>query len=162
MHFFSFVCVWSVFLDLNALVTLASPLPVETRTADGVSQDVFDDLVRYTKYSSAVYQWICPNPLGNKLIQKFSKTGTQGFVVRDDKRKDFILAFRGTLEVIDVLVDLQIVLTPLKSAGITDAGSARVHAGFLFAYNVVANDLLNLVKGQATAYPGYSLVVTGV
>ncbi|KAG5636517.1 hypothetical protein H0H81_007743 [Sphagnurus paluster] len=162
MRFFSFVYACNAFLALNALVTLASPMPVVETQTDGVSQDVYDDFTRYTKYSSAVYQWICPNPLGNKLVQKFSKTGTQGFVVRDDKRKEIIVAFRGTLEVIDVLVDLQIVLTPLKSAGITDVGSARVHTGFLFAYNVVANDVLNLVKGQLTAHPDYSLVVTGV
>ena len=36
----------------------------------GVEQPVYDDLVRYTKYSSAVYQKICPRPLGNTLVSQ--------------------------------------------------------------------------------------------
>ncbi|KAG5653046.1 hypothetical protein H0H81_002563 [Sphagnurus paluster] len=159
MRFSSLVYVCTALLALNPLVALASPV-LETR-ADGISQAVFDDLVRYTKYSSAVYEWICPNPLGNKLVQKFNNVGTQGFVVRDDQRKEIVVAFRGTLEVIDVLVDLQFILTPLKSTGINAVGDAHVHSGFLFAYNIVANDVLSIVKGQVAAYPNYSLVVTG-
>ena len=34
----------------------------------GIEQQVYDDLVRYTKYSSAVYQKVCPRPLGNTLV----------------------------------------------------------------------------------------------
>jgi hypothetical protein len=34
----------------------------------GVEQQVFDDLVRYTKYSSAAYQKLCLRPLGNTLV----------------------------------------------------------------------------------------------
>ena len=36
----------------------------------GVEQQVYDDLVRYTKYSSAVYQEICLRPLGNTLVSQ--------------------------------------------------------------------------------------------
>ena len=34
----------------------------------GVEQQVYDNLVRYTKYSSAVYQKLCLRPLGNTLV----------------------------------------------------------------------------------------------
>ena len=34
----------------------------------GIEQQVYDDLVRYAKYSSAVYQQLCPRPLGNALV----------------------------------------------------------------------------------------------
>lgn len=34
----------------------------------GIEQQVYDNLVRYTKYSSAVYQKLCPWPLGNTLV----------------------------------------------------------------------------------------------
>lgn len=34
----------------------------------GIEQQVYDDLVRYTKYSSAVYEKVCPRPLGNSLV----------------------------------------------------------------------------------------------
>lgn len=44
--------------------SLVSALPVDTPE--------FDDLVRYTKYSSAAYQKICPRPLGNALVMPVS------------------------------------------------------------------------------------------
>ena len=34
----------------------------------GIEQRAYDDLVRYTKYSSAVYQKVCLRPLGNTLV----------------------------------------------------------------------------------------------
>lgn len=34
----------------------------------GVEQQVYNNLVRYTKYSSAVYQKLCLRPLGNTLV----------------------------------------------------------------------------------------------
>lgn len=52
-------------------------------------------------------------------------------------------------------------MKPLKSVGIADVGDAYVHSGFLFAYNVVADKVLSIVKSQLAEYPGYSVVVTG-
>lgn len=37
-----------------------------------INLTVYHDLVRYTKYSSAVYQKICPKPLGNALVAQVS------------------------------------------------------------------------------------------
>ena len=34
----------------------------------GIERQVYDDLARYTKYSSAVYQKVCLRPLGNTLV----------------------------------------------------------------------------------------------
>jgi len=59
--------------------------------------------------------------------------------------------------------DIEIVLTPLQTPGISDssAGGAMVHTGFLNAYNAVADDILTTVQDQVQAYPGYSIVTTG-
>ena len=35
---------------------------------EGIERQVYDNLVRYTKYSSAVYQKLCLRPLGNTLV----------------------------------------------------------------------------------------------
>lgn len=37
-------------------------------SGEGIEKQVYDDLVRYTKYSSAVYQRLCLQPLGNSLV----------------------------------------------------------------------------------------------
>ena len=34
----------------------------------GIEQQAYNDLVRYTKYSSAAYQKVCLRPLGNTLV----------------------------------------------------------------------------------------------
>jgi hypothetical protein len=42
------------------------------KTRAGIDQVTYDDLVLYMKYSSAVYEWICPHPLGNILVERVS------------------------------------------------------------------------------------------
>ncbi|EGO25983.1 hypothetical protein SERLADRAFT_388749 [Serpula lacrymans var. lacrymans S7.9] len=129
----------------------------------GISQSVYDDLVRYTKYSSGAYQILCPRPMGNTLVLQFTDvlTSTQGFVVRDDKRKEIIVAFRGSQNISHVLLDSQILMSPLNIPGLSQADDARVHSGFLFAFNSVASTVLNTVKVQFNAHPAYSLISTG-
>lgn len=44
--------------------------PLLSRPDDGgISEDIFSELVLFTKYSSAIYQLICPRPLGNTRIK---------------------------------------------------------------------------------------------
>lgn len=52
------------------LSSAVTAVPVLESRQSGISQTVYDNLVRYTKYSSAVYQWICPRPLGNPLVDQ--------------------------------------------------------------------------------------------
>jgi hypothetical protein len=44
--------------------------PLLYRPVDGgISEEIYSELVLFTKYSSAIYQFICPRPLGNKLVK---------------------------------------------------------------------------------------------
>lgn len=54
-------------LSLAFLPLLLSPL-ASSYPKGGIEQQVYDNLVRYTKYSSAVYQKVCLRPLGNTLV----------------------------------------------------------------------------------------------
>ena len=58
-----FTTAFSLVLLPLLLLPLASGYPKK-----GIEQQVYDDLVRYTKYSSAVYQKLCLRPLGNTLV----------------------------------------------------------------------------------------------
>ncbi|KAF7311759.1 Lipase-3 domain-containing protein [Mycena indigotica] len=151
-----------LFLLLKAARVLASPAPVahsEIMTRS-ISTVLYDDLVRYTKYASAAYQLACPSPLGNHLVQSFSQGSTQGFVARDDNRREIVVSFRGTSSLADAITDLNLVLTPLATPGINKPFS--VHSGFLNAYNDVARIVINSVGTQASQFSqGYSLIVTG-
>ena len=45
---------------------------VITESRSLVSEDTYDRLERFAKYSSAAYQILCPHPLGNTLVQAVS------------------------------------------------------------------------------------------
>ncbi|KAJ6611121.1 Alpha/Beta hydrolase protein [Mycena sp. CBHHK59/15] len=128
----------------------ASPL-LKSR---GISSSLYDDLVLYTKYPSAAYSLICPSPLGNTLVQFFLVDSMQGFIARDDTRKEIVLSFRGIASIADTITLYYLNTDRIKE-------NSHVHAGFLAAYNSVADDVLATVQSQVANYPDYSTVVTG-
>ncbi|KAF9650877.1 alpha/beta-hydrolase [Thelephora ganbajun] len=132
----------------------------------GIEQQAYDDLVRYTKYSSAVYQTLCIRPLGNTLVAQFSEitTHTNGFFARDDSRKEIVLVFRGSdaNTLADYFTDSAVVLAPLSSPGVLPPdNTTAVHWGFLRAFNSVAETVISIMEEQYTFYPRYRLVCTG-
>ncbi|KAF8265526.1 Alpha/Beta hydrolase protein [Lactarius quietus] len=147
--------------------TFATPAPPQYPLLShpirgGVSADIYNELVLFAKYSSAVYQFICPRPLGNKLVESFWNTLTHahGFVVRDDTRREIVVVFRGSFELTDVLTDGNLVLVPLMSRGVED-NEARVHAGFLISYNSVRSVVIRTVREQLEAFPDYVVALAG-
>lgn len=49
-----------------------------------VSVHTYDELVRFAKYASAVYQFLCPRPLGNTLVQSVSRARSHIHCSLDD------------------------------------------------------------------------------
>ncbi|KAG2016286.1 lipase [Coprinopsis cinerea AmutBmut pab1-1] len=148
----------------QAWLGFASPVPVGELEArqSGIDSTTYGNLERFAKHSSAAYQLLgCPRPVGTTLVKYIDRSGTQGYISRDDSRKEIIVSFRGSMSVTDALVDLAIIMVPLKSTGITNVGDAHVHTGFQFAYNVVADDVISTVRNQYNSRSGYTIVVTG-
>jgi len=148
-----------------AFTVAASPLDDLMNTIEkrSISQTTFDDLVFYFQYASSAYSLDCPKPNGNTLVTEFSEviTDTQGFVARDDNRKEIVVALRGSTSLTDFLVDAQIELVPFVSPGVSPPAGSTAHAGFLTAWNSVANTVISTVESQLVAHPGYNLVSTG-
>ncbi|KAH7888966.1 Alpha/Beta hydrolase protein, partial [Phlebopus sp. FC_14] len=162
--------------DSTGNLSTGWPWPHFPRTDDpssGIDQTTYDNLVRYTKYSSGAYQVLCPRPMGNTLVEQFVDliTSTQGFIARDDNRQELVVAFRGTKEIVSVLIDTSLMLTPLRGDGLpplscvsVSSGSSdepRVHTGFLAAYQSVARTALECLRAQLDAHPSYRIVVAG-
>jgi len=131
-----------------------------------IQPTAYDELVHYTKYSSAVYQKVCPRPLGNHLVAQFAElvTNVNGLVVRDEGRKEIVVVFRGTdaLVLADYLTDSQLSLTPYNSPGVEGVpNGTEVHSGFLNSYNAVASMVISITSSQFELYPDYDLVCTG-
>lgn len=116
----------SVTLATPAPAPLQSPLLLSPLIRAGISEDIYSELLLFAKYSSAVYQFICPCPLGNTLVAsvrrlvirafpffgsadaacaQFSNvlTHAHGLVARDDSRREVVVAFRGSYELADML-----------------------------------------------------------
>ncbi|KAI0267107.1 Alpha/Beta hydrolase protein [Gloeopeniophorella convolvens] len=133
--------------------------------AAGISPNVYGELAHYARYASAVYQTLCPRPLGNTLVASFTNliTHAHGFVARDDARRELVLVFRGSHELLDVLTDGNFALAPLTAVGAPADTGARVHAGFQIAYDSVARAALRaLVRELAEARcAGYALALAG-
>jgi len=128
-----------------------------------VSEHTYRKLKQFAKYASAAYLFLCPRPLGNTLVRSFSNvlTGAHGFVARDDRRREIVVAFRGSHELADMVTDGNIVLIPLVSHGVEKNNTALVHAGFLLSYNSVRAVVVHVVRHQLLAFPDYTVVITG-
>jgi len=152
-------------LEQSPLSMLRRPPPEDSDNAHvrDVSADTYGELERFAKYASAAYQYLCPRPLGNTLVRSFSNvlTHAHGFVVRDDRRREIVVAFRGSHEFADMVTDGNLVLIPLVSRGIDKNNTALVHAGFLISYNSVRAVVVHVVRDQLLAYPNYAVVITG-
>ncbi|KAJ7715516.1 alpha/beta-hydrolase [Mycena maculata] len=142
-------------LFLGLLFSTSRAVPVSR----SISSTLYDNLVLYTQYSSAAYQLVCPSPLGQTLVQSFSEGDTQGFIAQDDTRQEIVVSFRGTSSIADAFTDIDLLLVPLVTPGLTE--TFDVHSGFLAAYNSVAEVVLAAVTAQVAKFPTYTLVVTG-
>ncbi|KAH6917626.1 lipase [Coprinopsis sp. MPI-PUGE-AT-0042] len=151
----------SLCLTVLTQLALASPVVINPRQSMGIDQETYNRLERYAKFCVAALQ-VCPRPMGTSLVKTLDhKLGTEGFITRDDQAKEVIVAFRGTDEEIDIVLDVLFVMLPLVSPGLKNVGGAWAHTGFQVAYNAVAKDVIATVKNEIAAHPGYKLTVTG-
>ncbi|TFK73240.1 alpha/beta-hydrolase [Pluteus cervinus] len=129
----------------------------------GISSCTYDDLVHYFKYASSAYVPVCPRPNGKHLVTLFSNvvTDIQGFVARDDERKEVVVCLRGSLSLTDFLLDSQLVLIPFKCPGISAPSGCRVHSGFLLAWDSIVVQILAILVQQLGSHEGYSVVTVG-
>ncbi|KAF8645887.1 hypothetical protein AX16_007545 [Volvariella volvacea WC 439] len=129
----------------------------------GIPPSLYDDLVHYLKYASSAYVPLCPRPNGKTLVTQFSNPITDiiGFVARNDGHRELIVSIRGSLSVTNFLEDSQIVLVPWLAPGISATHGARVHSGFLLAWNSIVVQILAIISEQLLLYPGYAIIATG-
>jgi predicted lipase len=128
-----------------------------------ISKDLYDDLVHYFKYASSAYSFVCPRPNGNTLVLQLSNpvTDIQGFVARDNQRKEIIVALRGSASLTNILTDSQLLLVPFIAPGVKLPSGICVHSGFLLSWDSIALQVYAVVRQQISSHPDYSIVTTG-
>jgi len=121
-----------------------------------ITQDVFDQLVHYLKYASSAYSPLCLRPNGSALITHI----LDGFVARDDHRKELVVALRGSANPVDILLDTQVLLVPFLSPGVSVPDAIRVHNGFLVGWDSVSVQVLAILAEQLAFHKDIKRIVT--
>ncbi|KXN86217.1 putative feruloyl esterase A, partial [Leucoagaricus sp. SymC.cos] len=124
---------------------------------------LYQDLVHYFKYASSAYTLVCPRPNGKKLVVPFTNTSgdIQGYVARDDDRREIIIAFRGSASIMAFIADVSLVLVPFIAPGVKAPSGVRVHSGFLLSWDSVALEVRLIVSQQLKSHQDYSIVTSG-
>jgi len=133
------------------------------RKVDPSLRTIPSDLVHYFKYASSAYSLVCPRPNGSKLVIQLSNpsTNVQGFVARDDLRKEVVVALRGSTSVIEVMLDTQVTLVPFICPGCRLPAGTRVHSGFLTAWDSIVLEVQPVIEKLLSVHEGYSVVTVG-
>ncbi|KAF4612786.1 hypothetical protein D9613_011765 [Agrocybe pediades] len=128
-----------------------------------ITKELYEELVYYFKYASSAYTAFCPKPNGNHLVMALANplTDVQGFIARDDHRREIVVSLRGSASIVDALLDAQVVQVPFVSPGVRLPGGVRVHSGFLIAWDSLAVQVIKLVGWQLERHEGYTIVTTG-
>ncbi|EKM82241.1 hypothetical protein AGABI1DRAFT_112309 [Agaricus bisporus var. burnettii JB137-S8] len=134
-----------------------------TCTTGSISPALYQDLVHYFKFASSAYSVICPRPNGKKLVLPFSSLGgdIQGYVARDDDRREIIVAFRGSSSILDFVADVQLLLVPFIAPGVKAPPAVKVHTGFLLSWDSIAVEVRIIIAQQIKFHPDYAIVTTG-
>ncbi|KZW03566.1 alpha/beta-hydrolase [Exidia glandulosa HHB12029] len=149
-------------------LAIASPADIEKRAP--LQQSVYDQIVYHFKYASSAYANSCGHPNGQHLVKTFSNkaTDTQGYIARDDVKKEFIVAFRGSTDCTDAKTEKNSKLVKLAGPGYFKFGGdypPLVHKGFLAAHNSVAQNIQDTLKAQLEANNGshahYAIISVG-
>ncbi|KAF8079219.1 alpha/beta-hydrolase [Lyophyllum atratum] len=150
----------SVAFALGSPISDGGVVDLEKRA---VSSDVFDNLRFYFQYASSAYNDACAKPNGNTLVLAINNvlSDTQGFIARDDTRKEIVVSLRGSESLIDALNDALIVLIPFLSPGVFAPLGTTVHTGFLTSWNSVALQVIATVGAQLALHPDYTIITTG-
>ncbi|KAF8903727.1 Alpha/Beta hydrolase protein [Gymnopilus junonius] len=99
--------------------------------------------------------------VASNIPKEFELTDTQGFVARDDNRKEIVIALRGSASTTDILLDAQVILAPFIAPGVKLPGGAKVHSGFLLSWDALSVQAILVVGNELEKHPEYSIVTTG-
>jgi len=156
----------SLFFDDDQCATADSPSMAENMTAS----------YTFARYSAAAYcvlpssleSWSCdshcqhPVTKGTQDVQVYESlaSGTKYFLASNPSLESIIVAFRGTLNPVSLLTDIDFLLSPYDMHP-SAPDSATVHEGFLNAYRAVSDDFLSRLRSLVKAHPHFSVVFTG-
>ncbi|KAK1227694.1 hypothetical protein PQX77_009282, partial [Marasmius sp. AFHP31] len=161
---FSLRRLWVLGISLAGVLAMPMGDITHERRAGTIDQATFNELAFYFQYASSAYESSCARPNGNTLVVQIDRfvTNTQAYIARDDNRREIVVALRGSTNIPDILTDASLLLVPFVSPGVKQAPfGSLAHAGFLTAWNSVADQIISTVRTELAAHPDYNLVTSG-
>ncbi|KAH7099325.1 Alpha/Beta hydrolase protein [Auriculariales sp. MPI-PUGE-AT-0066] len=152
---------------VNPITLLDAAVEVALGQGNGkptVSQETFDTLVHYFKYSSSSFLRHLPKtPLvnGSNKIYEFrsSQTYVAGYIAVDHSRHEIVLVFRSTANPMNVFNDCLIYKVDLQTP--TPLPGAEVHYGFQKCWLSVSHLVRPTLDLLLATHPRYTLVLAG-
>ncbi|KAJ5111107.1 feruloyl esterase A [Penicillium argentinense] len=127
----------------------------------GISDSIYNRLVGMATISQAAYADLCNIPATITTVNKIynPQTDINGWVLRDDTRREIITVFRGTGSGKNLDLDTNYTLAALDT--LPKCTGCAVHGGYYLGWLSVQDQVESFVQQQAKNYPDYALTVTG-
>ncbi|CAG8609990.1 2864_t:CDS:2, partial [Ambispora gerdemannii] len=172
--FLIFTITATMIVHLVLFIDVAYSTPLKRSSSDAtspiLSQNALETYKTFAHYADITYcdadvieKWECGGSCdataGTKIVKVFNTDlATQAYIGVNDLQKQIIISFRGTLptNVNNVWTDTQFLFCDYPSVP-----DAKVHAGFLHAFQEIESDLFSKIQDLRTANPNYSIGVTG-
>jgi hypothetical protein len=156
----------SQFVGSLALASLAAAAPgpraALTEPVKGVSNQVFNRIVRFLKISQATYAGdSCYIENVPRLTTFYNATtDIYGWISRDDAARELVVSFRGTVSAINTGQNKNWTLADM-SATLPECVGCKTHGGYYLNWLSIMDQVYSRLEEQREAYPGYNLIVTG-
>lgn len=147
---------------MNRVVLLLAVVCAAVTYCEGysaVDATTYANLVRYVKFAGKAYTSFSCTGYTRVATINISSTDTQGYIARDDSRKQLVVVFRGSVSQRNYQTDYNGTQIAYTTGGCTP--SCKVHGGFAEAWNSAASLVISTLTSQLASYPGYTIYVTG-
>ncbi|KAJ6648388.1 Lipase [Pseudolycoriella hygida] len=151
------------FLDGPKSVSNAKTTPTTN------TQPILDQIKYYNFYAAAMYCQYQLNDLSCTPCQEFVKdvvyhtiimnndTDCTTLITVSSTRKEIVVAFRGTMNIWNILLDLDTMATTYPNL----PSGVKLHAGFHTAAMSLYNNVVKTVDSLRGQYSGYKIVIVG-
>jgi len=147
---------------ISTTLLLLSAASSAVAVTQSIPEAQYNDFVHFLAISQAAYAGdSCTNPGGLTRLGDIAITAPDihGFILRDDKRKQIVTAFRGTASQTNLNEDQDWNLADF--ATLPSCSGCKVHGGYYGAWTQVVDTVRNQMTTQANKYPDYGMVITG-
>lgn len=146
------------FIVITLLAGLVSRAAAATK---GISPELYNRLVHYLTISQATYNGSNCNitSLPRMYIIRNETWDLYGWVLRDDKAKEIVVAYRGSVSPVNSQLNRNFTLGNIRT--LPECVGCMAQGGYITGFESIMDQVLGYVKKAVKKHRHYRLVVTG-